>query len=205
MLKIGLTGGIGSGKTTISKLFNSLGINVIDTDIIAHKLVNNDKTVLKEITDTFGKTILNHNGTLDRKKLAQIVFNKKENKKLLENILHPKIRNEVDNKIQSFTLNDSPPQYIIIVIPLLFETGFRDLVDRVLVVISDEKIRIERVKQRDQRNMDEIQSIISNQVTDTKRISEADDIIENNNDFRALEHHVNQLHKKYIDLSDLSG
>jgi dephospho-CoA kinase len=94
-----------------------------------------------------------------------------------------------------------PPQYVIVVIPLLFETGFRDLINRILVVISDEKIRIERVKQRDNRDMDEIRSIINSQVTDERRISESDDIINNNNDFKDLESQVQQLHKKYTNLS----
>lgn len=202
MLKVGLTGGIGSGKTTVSNLFKSLGIHIIDTDIIAHDLINNNQAVLKEIVDTFGQAILNYNHTLNRKKLARIVFNKKKYKQQLENILHPRIRDEVNNQIQNFNSNSPPPQYVIVVIPLLFETGFHDLVDRVLVVIADEKIRIERVKQRDNRSMDEIRSIINNQVDDEKRINKADDIIENNNDFNHLKLQVIQLHKNYITLSN---
>ncbi|MCK4675130.1 MAG: dephospho-CoA kinase, partial [Gammaproteobacteria bacterium] len=132
---------------------------------------------------------------------AQIVFNKKEKKQQLENILHPRIRTEVNNRIHTFKSSTIPPQYVIVVIPLLFETGFRDLIDRILVVCSDEKIRIERVKQRDNRKVDEIRSIISSQVTDERRISEADDIIENDNNFKELESQVLQLHKKYTDLS----
>ncbi len=204
MLTIGLTGGIGSGKTTVSNLFENLGVAVIDTDVIARELVNNNASVLNEIIGVFGQTILDQNGTLDRKKLAQIVFNQKKEKKQLENILHPRIRTEVDSQIQAFSSDTIPPQYVIVVIPLLFETGFRDLIDRILVVISDEKIRIERVKQRDNRDMDEIQSIINCQVTDETRTSEADDIIKNNNDFKELESQVQQLHKKYTNLSTAS-
>jgi len=201
MLTVGLTGGIGSGKTTVSNLFENLGVAIIDTDVIARELVNNNSSVLNEIIGVFGQTILSQDGTLDRKKLAQIVFHQKKEKQQLENILHPRIRIEVDNKIQSFKSNTPPPQYVIVIIPLLFETGFRDLINRILVVRSDEKIRIERVKQRDNRDMDEIRSIISSQVTDERRISEADDIIENNNDFKELESQVQQLHKKYTNLS----
>lgn len=204
MLTIGLTGGIGSGKTTVSNLFENLGVAVIDTDVIARELVNNNASVLNEIIGVFGQTILDQNGTLDRKKLAQIVFNQKKEKKQLENILHPRIRTEVDSQIQAFSSDTIPPQYVIVVIPLLFETGFRDLIDRILVVISDEKIRIERVKQRDNRDMDEIQSIINCQVTDEIRTSEADDIIKNNYDFKELESQVQQLHKKYTNLSTAS-
>ncbi len=201
MLTVGLTGGIGSGKTTVSNLFESLGVTVIDTDLIARKLVNSNSLVLKEIIGIFGQTILDHNGTLDRKKLAQIVFNKKAEKQQLENILHPRIRTEVNNRIHSFKSSTIPPQYVIVVIPLLFETGFRDLIERILVVCSDEEVRIERVKQRDNRKVDEIRSIMSSQVTDERRTSEADDIIENNNDIKELESQVRQLHKKYSHLS----
>lgn len=204
MLTIGLTGGIGSGKTTVSNLFENLGVAVIDTDVIARELVNNNASVLNEIIGVFGQTILDQNGTLDRKKLAQIVFNQKKEKKQLENILHPRIRTEVDSQIQAFSSDTIPPQYVIVVIPLLFETGFHDLINRILVVISDEKIRIERVKQRDNRDMDEIQSIINCQVTDEIRTSEADDIIKNNYDFKELESQVQQLHKKYTNLSTAS-
>ncbi len=200
MLIVGLTGGIGSGKTSVSNLFESLGAAVIDTDVIAHKLVTNS-SVLNEIIGVFGQTILDHNGTLDRKKLAQIVFNQKKEKEQLENILHPRIRTEVDSQIQALSSDTIPPQYVIVVIPLLFETGFSDLINRILVVISDEKIRIKRIKQRDNRDMDEIRSIINSQVTDERRITEADDIIENNNDFKGLEHQAQQLHKKYTNLS----
>lgn len=201
MLKVGLTGGIGSGKTAVSNLFNRLGIHIIDTDVIAHDLVNNDRVVLKEIVERFGTDILDQNGNIDRKKLAQSVFNNKTNKQRLENILHPKIRKAVYNQIQIYNTDHNPPQYVIIVIPLLLETNFRDLVDRILVVIADEKIRIERVKQRDNRNMDEIQAIITHQVNDDIRLSEADDVLENNKDIKELELSVRQLHDKYTRLS----
>ncbi len=204
MLIVGLTGGIGSGKTAVSNLFENLGVPVIDTDVIARQLVNNNTSVLNEIISVFGQTILKPNGTLDRKKLAQVIFHQKEEKQLLENILHPRIRIEVNSKIQSFNSDTAPPQYIIVVIPLLFETGFRDLIDRILVVISDAKTRIERVKQRDNRDVDEIRSIINSQVTDERRTSEADDIIENNGDFKQLESQIRHLHKKYTKLSTAS-
>jgi dephospho-CoA kinase len=201
MLKVGLTGGIGSGKTAVSNLFHDLGIHIIDTDLIAHQLVNNDHSVLKKIITAFGTGILDEAGKVDRKKLAQIIFNNQENKLQLENILHPKIRNEVHRQIQRFNSYDTPPPYVIIVIPLLLETDFHDLVDRILVVISDEKIRIERVKQRDNRSLEEIQAIIACQVSDNKRLNTADDILENNKDFSTLASSIHRLHEKYTLLS----
>jgi len=201
MLKVGLTGGIGSGKTAVSSLFHNLGIPIIDTDIIAHDLVNNDLPILKKIVAAFGPDILDEAGKIDRKKLAHIIFNNAENKRRLETILHPEIRNEVNRQILSFNTSDSPPPYVIIVIPLLIETDFDNLVDRILVVISDESVRIERIKQRDNRSLDEIQAIIASQVSDDKRLRAADDILENNKDFSTLASGVQHLHKKCTGLS----
>ena len=204
MLKVGLTGGIGSGKTAVSEQFQRFGINIIDTDIISHELINHNKAVLKKIIETFSDKVLDSKGAIDRKKLAHIVFSNKEQKQQLENILHPAIRNEVNQQIQSFSLHTPPPKYLIVVIPLLLETGFTDLIDRILVVMADENVRVERTKQRDNRTLDEIHAIISSQVNDDKRLSAADDIIENNNDFKQLESQVMKLHKKYLQLSTSS-
>ncbi len=201
MLKIGLTGGIGSGKTAVSDQFQRLGINIIDTDIISRELMNHDQAVIKKVVEVFSDKVLDGNGAVDRKKLAQIVFSNKEQKQQLENILHPAIRNEVNRQIQSFSLHKNPPKYLIVVIPLLLETGFTDLIDRILVVIAEENIRVERIKQRDNRTLAEIRAIISSQVNDKKRILAADDIIENNNNFKQLESQVRIIHKKYLQLS----
>ncbi|GMR15783.1 MAG: dephospho-CoA kinase [Gammaproteobacteria bacterium] len=201
MLKVGLTGGIGSGKTSVSDLFENLGIPVIDTDIIAHKLVNNNPEVLQEIVDVFGQDVLSLNGKLNRKKLAQIIFNVKENKQQLENILHPKIHDVVMSQLQVLSSKKNPPDYAIIVVPLLIEANYDDLVDRILVVITDEKKRIERVQKRDNKSLSEIRSIIGNQADDEKRLKKADDIIENNSNIRNLGSQVKELHKKYMHLS----
>ncbi len=197
MLKIGLTGGIGSGKTAVSELFSRIGIPVIDTDVISRDLVQNNQAVIEEIITTFGNDVLNANAVIDRKKLAQLVFINKEKKQALEKILHPRIRHEVNRQINELETSDHPPSYLIVVIPLLFETGFNILIDQTLVVVAEMAVRIERVKQRDNRSLDEINLIINSQVSDEKRISEADDIIENNSDFRQLELRVEQLDNKY--------
>ncbi len=197
MLIVGLTGGIGSGKTTVSNLFADLGIDIIDTDVIAHDLVTHDPSILKQIVTLFGDDVLQDDRTLDRKKLAKIIFSQKEGKQQLEGILHPKIRAIVQNQLQNCKSRDTPPKYVIVVIPLLFETEFNDFLDRVLVVLADESIRIQRIKQRDHRSLEQIQAIISSQVGDEKRISEANDIIENNHDLAALKPQIKQLDKKY--------
>lgn len=197
MLIIGLTGGIGSGKTTVSNLFENLGVHVIDTDVIARELVDSDSSLLEEITDTFGEEILGINGLLDRKNLAKIVFSQKKGKQQLEKILHPRIRTEVEKKIQSFHLKHTSPHYIIVVVPLLLETNFHNLIDRILVVTANEEDRINRVVKRDNRSPDDIRAIIDSQATEKERISSADDIINNNNDINELETQVLQLHHKY--------
>ena len=201
MLRVGLTGGIGSGKTSVSDIFETIGVPVIDTDIIAHQLVNNDQSVLQEIVNAFGNDVLSLNGQLNRKKLAQIIFNVKENKQQLENILHPKIKNKVIDKLQVLASTQNPPGYAIIVVPLLIEVNYDDIIDRTLVVIADENIRIERIQQRDNRSLSEIRSIIANQVNDEKRLQEADDVIENNSNIENLESQSMELHKKYTHLS----
>jgi len=202
LLRVGLTGGIGSGKTAVSNLFASHGVPIIDTDVIAHDLVDNNHHILVEISDTFGTDILTTDGDVDRKKLAQIVFNSKKNKQLLERILHPKIETEVKHQLQVLDSRQNPPEYAIVVVPLLIEAGYQGLIDRILVVIADEQVRIQRVQRRDHRSKKEIRAIISQQVDDNKRNSEADDIIENNCDIKILEDQVKNLHNKYMRLSD---
>ena len=202
MLKVGLTGGIGSGKTAVSSVFEKLGIPVIDTDVIAHDLVNNNESILKQITDTFGPDLLKLNGELNRKKLAQLVFNKKENKQSLENILHPRIKSEVLRQIKRLSSSQNPPAYLIIVIPLLIESDYHDIIDRILVVIADEAVRIARVQKRDKRSLSEIRAIINNQVDDSTRLDEADDIIENNSNINMIDKQVKDLHEKFLHLSE---
>ena len=109
MLIVGLTGGIGSGKTTVSNIFADLGIDIIDTDVIAHDLVKHDPSVLKQIVTLFGDDVLQDDSTLDRKKLAKLIFNQKNRKQQLEGILHPKIRTVVQKQIQTCKTRDTPP------------------------------------------------------------------------------------------------
>jgi dephospho-CoA kinase len=199
---IGLTGGIGSGKTAVSNLFSDLGINIIDTDIISRELITNDKSILDRIVDTFGNNILNSDNAIDRKKLANIVFTDKKKKQSLEKILHPSIRNEVNNRIHQLNRLTPSPAYIIVVIPLLVETGFYNIIDQILVVMADEGCRIKRVRQRDDRNLDEIRSIISHQTSDKKRTDIADDIIENDSNFKDLQKQVLKLDQKYRQSQD---
>jgi dephospho-CoA kinase len=197
MLTIGLTGGIGSGKSEVARMFNQLGVPVIDADVIAHQLVEPGTEALSEIIAAFGQTILTSEGTLDRAKLAGIVFNRPEMRQQLEAIIHPRVREHI--KAYKDAHNNEP--YIMVVIPLLLESGQRDLVDRVLVVNAAESVRIQRVRTRDGRTEEEIRSIIRSQADDAQRRAAADDNIDNSGSLDDLMISVNMLHRKYISLA----
>jgi len=197
MLTIGLTGGIGSGKSEVAEIFNQLGVPVIDADVIAHQLVEPGTEALSEITTAFGETILSSEGTLDRAKLAGIVFNKPDMKQQLETIIHPRVREQI--KAYKDAHKNEP--YIMVVIPLLLESGQRDLVDRVLVVNAAETVRIQRVQARDGRREEQIRSIIRNQADDAQRRAAADDSIDNSGSLDDLLISVRKLHQQYISLA----
>ena len=203
MLKVGLTGGIGSGKSAVSKLFSALGIRIIDTDIIAHDVLCNDQQAIQEIVDYFSESVLDDNNAIDRKKLASLVFDNSDNKKQLEKILHPRIRQiaiqQMDKNLPQD--DDRSERYVVIVVPLLLETDFHELVDQILVVTADEETRIKRIQQRDNRSIEEICSIMRHQLDEKKRISAADDVIENDGDINNLHTQIAELDKKYTALA----
>ncbi len=190
---IALTGGIGTGKTTISNLFSKLHVPIIDTDIIAREIVEPGKTALKSIVGLFGDEILTDNNTLDRKKLARIIFQYNKKKNALENLLHPLIYDEIQRRINVLD-ND----YCIIVIPLLYETGNIERFDRVLVIDSPPEKQISRTMQRDNIEQHNVEAIMKNQVPREVRLTIADDVIQNDDDsIQSLEEQVKLLHKKY--------
>lgn len=193
MLTIGLTGGIGSGKSEVADMFKELGVSVIDADVIAHQVVHPGTDALAEIVDEFGETVLTVNGTLDRARLADIVFERPELRKKLETIIHPRVREQI--RAQKEAHDDEP--YILVVIPLLLESGQRDLVDRVLVADAAESTRINRVKARDGRSEQQIRSIMQNQADDAQRSAAADDRIDNNGSLDELKQQVEALHRTY--------
>ena len=196
MLKIGLTGGIASGKSTVCDLFSQHNIPIIDADVIAKELVEPNQAALKEIVALFGDDILLNNGTLDRKQLRQLIFSDPEAKRQLEDILHPRIRQQL---IQQSSRLSAP--YCILVIPLLLEANMLDLVDRVIVVDTDETQQIKRICQRDNISSIDAQAIISSQATIKQRLAIADDIISNNTSIESLALLVDKLHKKYSSMS----
>lgn len=195
---IGLTGGIGSGKTTIANLFADLGIELIDADIIAREVVENGTPAFKEIVNYFGPDVLTSNKELDRVKLRSKVFKNNQAREWLNNLLHPLIRKTMFERVQS-----SRSPYCILVVPLLIEGGMHTLVDRVLVIDLPEDIQLIRASARDENTENEIKRIMSNQATRAQRLALADDIIDNESeDLSAPLRQVNALHLSYLKLAD---
>ena len=197
MLSIGLTGGIGSGKSEVASIFSQLGVPIIDADEIAHRVVQPGSEALAEITAHFGEEVLSADGTLDRARLADIVFDDPDLRNRLEAIIHPRVREQIRTDKARY---EGLP-YVIIVIPLLLESGQRDLVDRVLVVSADEAVRFERVRSRDHRTKAQIRAIMNSQVDDGRRRAAADDELDNNGSLEELRLSVEQLHEHYLALS----
>ncbi|MDO9268384.1 MAG: dephospho-CoA kinase [Methylobacter sp.] len=196
MLKVGLTGGIGCGKSTVARIFADLNIPVLDADEIAHRLVEKGQPALAQIQQEFGTAILNPDGSLNRQTLREIVFSDPKQKQKLESILHPLIYKAIQADLEQL---DAP--YCIISIPLLFETGMTHLVDRILVIDCPVETQIERVKIRDNLTIERIQSIIDNQVSRAYRKAKADDFIDNSTTDYRLAEQVKKLHNLYLSLS----
>ena len=194
-LIVGLTGGIGSGKTLVSDTFATLGAHVIDTDVISRELTNHDPSTIKEIQRALGEEIL-EDGLINRSILRDLVFNDISAKEKLEKILHPKIRDMV-----VLALKDHIDSYAVVVIPLLTEKGAYSFINRILVVDCDEQLQIERVSQRSNLNKDMIMKIIDTQASREERKLIADDMITNNADKQSLIEQVKELHRMYLEIS----
>lgn len=197
MLKIGLTGGIGSGKSTVSKIFQQINIPVIDADEIAHQLVTVGQPALTKIQQEYGSNILNPDGTLNRKQLKELIFSDDLKKQKLETILHPLIYQAIQKQINAL---NTP--YCIICIPLLFETDMTNLVDRILVVDCPVEEQIKRLLKRDNMTIERIQSIINSQVSRAFRKSMANDLLDNTLSNECLAQQIKKLHNQYNLLSN---
>ncbi|MGZ8135749.1 MAG: dephospho-CoA kinase [Methylococcaceae bacterium] len=197
MLKIGLTGGIGCGKSTATDLFAKLGAPVIDADHIAHRLVEKGQPALNLIQQVFGAETLTPDGSLDRKSLRNIIFSDHVQKVKLESILHPLIYDAIRAEAKQI---NAP--YCIICIPLLFETGMIDTIDRVLVIDCPVEVQIARVSRRDHLDAKSVQSILDNQVSRAFRIANADDLIDNSETDETLAEQIKKLHNLYLSISN---
>jgi dephospho-CoA kinase len=194
-LVIGLTGGIASGKTTVSDRFASYGVDIIDADVIAREVVAKGSPGLQAIVDEFGSDILTAESTLDRQRLCNIIFSEPAKKEWLNALLHPLIREQMQIQTAQAT---SP--YCILSIPLLVENQLHELVDRTLVVDIDESSQLERAMSRDKSEKAVIEGIMASQVSRATRLAAADDVISNDKDLDWLHAQVEQLHKMYLNI-----
>jgi dephospho-CoA kinase len=193
LLKIGLTGGIGSGKTAASDHFARLGAEVIDTDRLSRELVEPGEPALAEIVAAFGEQMLDRQGRLDRARLRERVFNDPAARRRLESILHPRIRDAMLARAASSTA-----PYVVFVIPLLIETGQQDLVDRVLLIDVPEALQRARAAARDGLEAAQIDAILAAQTDRATRLAHADDVIRNDGSVEDLHAAVEELHHKYL-------
>lgn len=200
MLRIGLTGGIGSGKSTVADLFAGHGISVIDTDRIARDIVAPGSALLQRIAATFGDEVIAPDGSLDRAHLRQIIFAEPGKRQQLENLLHPVIREHTLARI-----THAPGPYCIIVVPLLLEKGWQSVVDRILVVDTPVELQISRTCHRDGLSAAEVHAILATQFSREERLAAADDVIVNDADRDKLVLQVEQLHRSYLELATARG
>ena len=195
MLVIGLTGGIGSGKSTVADLFTRHGVAVLDTDQVARQVVARGEPALAEITDYFGAAVLDTDGELDRRAMRERIFQDPQAREKLEAITHPRIRDYVRHWIAQ-----QSGHYCIVIIPLLLEKGWTELIDRILVVDVTESLQRERTTQRDGMSHEQVAAIMATQVSRQTRLDAADDIISNDGDMAELRAQVDTLHEKYLRL-----
>ena len=194
---VGLTGGIGCGKSSTSQLFSELGVDVVDTDVIARQLTQPNGQAINSIRDLFGNAFLTVDGALDREKMRNLVFSDKDARHQLEKILHPLILQQTVTQIEQ---SHSP--YTIVVVPLLLETDdYNPIVQRILVVDCEERIQISRAMARSQLSEQQVKAIMAQQVSRKDRLLKADDVIMNDRDIHFLKAQVIQLHHQYLMLS----
>jgi dephospho-CoA kinase len=195
-LRIGLTGGIGSGKSTATAEFERLGVPIIDTDEIARRIVEPRAAGYDAVLAAFGRDILTAEGRIDRAALRRLVFADEKQRLELESLLHPLIRQEVRRRVEATNY-----PYCIIAIPLLIETGQKDLVDRVLVIDAPEDLQRQRAAARPGWSVEDVDRVMRSQVGREARRKAADDIILNDGDIAALHDAVARLHARYLELA----
>ncbi len=198
MFVVGLTGGIGSGKSTVAALFSDLEVPVFDADSYSREVVEPGSEALKSIVERFGDGILDPAGELDRARLREIVFQDSSQRSWLEQLLHPLINARIRDDLSSCTT-----PYCILESPLLLETSQREMVDRVLVVDVSREIQLQRALSRDGSDQAVIEAMIESQMDRQQRLQRADDVINNEAETALLEERVKQLHEHYLKLAQL--
>lgn len=198
MLTVGLTGGIASGKTTVSNLFAELGVPIIDADVLSRNLLDPGEKAYTQVIQHFGESIVTEDQRIDRKRLRQLIFTQPEEKHWIETMLHPLIYQRCHQAIQKH----ASAAYLLLVVPLLFESNFQTLVDRICVVSCPAEIQLERLVKRDHIEAELAGKMIAQQLSNQQRVARAHDIIDNKDDQADLSGQVNALHQKYLELSN---
>tara|TARA_B100001063_G_C16701072_1_gene522589 strand:+ start:85 stop:681 length:597 start_codon:yes stop_codon:yes gene_type:complete len=193
---VGLTGGIGSGKSVAGEYFIELGIDVIDADHVSKNILDKNTKAKDLFIKKFGKKFLDKNNNIDRDLLRAEIFIDKDKKDLLESIIHPIVRDEITEFI-----NKSDSIYKIIMVPLIYETNSKDFYDKIIVIDSDENNQIERASQRDNKSRDDIINIINNQASREQRNTIADEIILNNSTLDDLKNKIIKVHQKLLGIN----
>ncbi|MWJ26671.1 dephospho-CoA kinase [Halomonas sp. ZH2S] len=196
---IGLTGGIASGKSTVVRAFESLGVPWVDADDVAREVVQPGEPALEAIAERFGTSVLQENGSLDRRKLRDIIFNDPEQRLWLESVTHPRVRERLLEHLAR--LQASQPAYVMLVSPLLFESGQDALVDRCVVVDVPEALQLQRTQARDDVSESQVRAILAVQLSRQERLSRADDVIDNSRSEAEMREQVAQLDRRYRELS----
>lgn len=192
-LVVGLTGGIGSGKTAAANLFSDLGVPVIDADELSRRVVRPGEPAFEEIVREFGAEVLTETGELDRRAVRERVFADPAKRSRLEAIIHPRVYAEMKRRLGA--LDDA---YAIVVVPLLIESGGSDLVDRILVIDAPRELQVERVSRRDGTSAAAVEQILAAQLDRQARLAKADDIIKNGASETSLARQVSALHRRYL-------
>lgn len=193
MLRVALTGGIGSGKSSVAELFGRLGAPIIDADLIARELTRIGQPLLREIARAFGAGVINADGSLNRRALGNLVFANPDQRRQLEQILHPPIRREMEHRLRACAA-----PYAILVIPLLLETRQQDIADIIIVVDLPEQLQIKRVMQRDGLSEDQVRGILAAQCQRSERLAAADYLIDNSGGIDQLIDQVENIHQRLI-------
>ena len=198
---VGLTGGIGSGKSAVSAELSKLGAGVVDTDLIAHQITAPNGAAIPLIQKQFGPDFVNSEGALMRDKMRSLVFSDPEARKALENITHPLIREETILQAKRLLASDAP--YIVFVVPLLLESGnWQPLLDYLVVVDCSEEMQIERVMQRSNLSRNDVEKILKVQSSRQERLAKADMVIENQSSLENLKTEVAKLHQKILQIQE---
>ena len=196
---VGLTGGIGSGKSVVGHFFTELGIDVIDADHVSKNILDENESAKKLFVEHFGDKFIDKNNNIDRALLRDEIFKDENKKEALESIIHPLVREEIFNFIKN-----SQSIYKIVMVPLIYETNSQDFYDKILVVECSEENQINRASKRDNKTNDDIMNIIKNQATSEQRKSIADEVINNDSSLNELKNQVIKIHQKFlgIDIND---